>query len=146
VGILRFVGKGEVDVRIAVTKAVGARGFPLVGAAALEGAGGAGGKPLPAAALSAMARELKLAAVIDGRVELEHGLATAKIAVRDPLDGSVAAVETWSVRRKSASALARAVGKDFWRKLGPALAEVSGYEGKSPPVVARKARKRHRGR
>jgi hypothetical protein len=145
VGILRFVGKGETDVRIAVTQQVGARGFNLVGAKLLEDASGARGKPLAARQLQAVAADLDLAAVIDGRVELERGLGTAKIAIRDATDGRVVAVETWSVRKAGAPALARAVAKDFWRKLGPALEEATGHEVKKKPVlVARRSKKKAR--
>jgi hypothetical protein len=144
VGIMRFAGKGETDVRVAVTRAVGTHGFALVGARALEEARGAHGKaPTSKEAVAAMAKELHLAAVIDGRVELERGAGTARIAVRDPRDGSIIANESWSVRKKGEGALAQSVGKTFWKRLGPALAKATGQRDRATPA-ARKARHRQR--
>lgn len=143
VGILRFLGKGEIDVRIALTQVVGARGFKLVGAKVLEDAAGVAGKPLTAAQLAKLGTDLHVAAVIDGRVELERGLATAKIAVRDTSDGSVVAMHDWSVRKANSRALAATVAKDFWRQLGPALEETTGHRSK-PPLAARRSKKKQR--
>lgn len=147
VGILRFVGKGEVDVRIAVTRIVGARGFTLVGAKLLEDASsGEAGAPLTAAQLKAVGTDLDLAAIVDGRIEIARGMSTAKIAVRNARDGSVVAVENWAVRRGGAKALTRLVAKEFWQALGPAIEEVTGHRGKPVLVGRRSKAKRHRGR
>src|SRR4051794_35789440 len=83
VGIMRFVGRNEVDVRGAVTWLVGKQKFALVGARALEQAEETSGKPLTSKeGLKAVGAELTLAAIIDGRVETERGIATARIAIR----------------------------------------------------------------
>jgi hypothetical protein len=144
VAIMRFGGAGEVEVRIAVTKAIGARGFQLIGARAMEEAAERAGQPLDSKeGLTKAASDLKVAAVIDGRIALSRGVGTARIAVRDPFDGSVVANEIWAVGRGSPTTLARAVGKNFWKRLGPAIEEVSGYGGRSSRV-ARHARHRNR--
>jgi hypothetical protein len=143
VGILRFAGKGEVDVRVAVTRAVGTRGFALVGAQALDQAEESSGKPLTGrGGVAAAAKALQLAAVIDGRVEVGRGAGTARIAIRDR-DGSVVANESWSVRHGGERALARDVARTFWRRLGPALEEASGHRRRAALVV-RRGRHRHR--
>src|SRR5690242_594429 len=73
VGILRFVGAGETDVRGAVTWLVGKQGFALVGARALEQSEETVGKPLTGKeGIKAVGEELTLAAIIDGRVEVDH--------------------------------------------------------------------------
>jgi hypothetical protein len=141
VGIVRFTGRGETEVRVAVTRAIGTHGFALVGARAFEDNGD--GPPMGREAVKEAGARLKLAALIDGRVEIEHGVGTARIAVRDPRDGSVTANESWSVRHGGATALARSVGKTFWRRLGPALETVSGHRGHSK-LVARRSRHRQR--
>jgi hypothetical protein len=142
VGILRFQGAGESDVRGAVTWLVGKQGFALVGAKALEQAEETTGKPLIGKeGIKAVGDELTLAAIIDGRVEVERGLATARIAVRDPKDGSIVANETWSVRRGGSKALVKLLVRTFWVKMGPAMEDLTGVVINAPR--ARRARHRH---
>jgi hypothetical protein len=142
VGIMRFVGHGETEVRSAVTWLVGKQGFALIGARALDQAEETSGKPLSGKeGLKAVGEELTLAAIIDGRVEVERGVATARIAVRDPKDGSIVANETFSVRRGGSKALVKLLGKTFWLKLGPAMEDLTGVE--INPPRARRARGRH---
>ena len=142
VGIMRFVGPGETDFRVMVTKIIGGRGFGLVGSRALEEAAESAGKDLSSKeGIRAVGADLVLAAIIDGRIELERGVASARIAVRDPRDGSIAANELFSVRKGGARALAKTIQKTFWNRIGPTLWEVTGYEGKPLPG-ARRARHR----
>jgi hypothetical protein len=142
VGIMRFVGKGETDVRGAVTWLVGKQGFELIGARALEQAEETSGKPLIGKdGIKAVGEELTLAAIIDGRVEVEKGVATARIALRDPKDGSIVANEVWSVRRGGSKALLKLLVRTFWMKLGPAMEDLTGQEINQPR--ARRARGRH---
>src|SRR4051812_21587056 len=83
-GIPPFVGNGETEVRGAVTWLVGKQGLALIGARALEQSEETSGKPLTSKdGIRAVADELSLAALIDGRVEVERGVATARIAIRD---------------------------------------------------------------
>ena len=139
---MRFVGPGETDFRVMVTKIVGGRGFSLVGARALEEAAESGGKDLSGKdGIKAVGADLVLAAIIDGRIELERGVASARIAVRDPRDGKIAANELFTVRKGGARALAKTIQKTFWNRIGPTLWEVTGYEGRAQPG-ARRARGR----
>lgn len=143
VGINRFVGKGEVDVRGAVTWLIGKQGFTLIGAKALEDVEVMSGKPLNTKeGLAAAGAELSLAAIIDGRVEIERGLATARIAVRNPKDGSILANETWSVRRGGSKALVKLLVHTFWQRMGPAFEDLTGKEIQAP-ARARRGHGRH---
>jgi hypothetical protein len=142
VGIMRFVGRGEVDVRGAVTWLVGKQGFGLIGARALEQAEETSGKPLTGKeGLKAVGAELTLAAIIDGRVEAGRGVATARIAIRDPKDGSIVANEVWSVRHGGSKALVKLLVKTFWLKMGPAMEDLTGVEINQSQT--RRARHRH---
>jgi hypothetical protein len=144
VGIMRFTGPGETDFRVLSTKILGARGFELVGARALEETAEENGLQLSSKeGTKVVGAALGLAAIIDGRIEIEQGVATARIAVRDPRDGSIAANELWTVRKGGARALAKLMIRTFWKRLGPTIEEVTGHEGRAP-VVARHARRRHR--
>lgn len=141
---MRFVGPGETDFRVLCTKIIGARGFELVGARALEEAAEENSLELSSKeGIKTVGAALSVAAVIDGRIEVERGVASARIAVRDPRDGSIAANELWTVRKGGSRALAKLMIRTFWRRLGPTIEEVTGHEGRAP-VVARHARRRHR--
>ena len=91
--------------------------------------------------IKAVGDELTLAAIIDGRVEGERGVATARIAIRDPKDGSIVANEVWSVRRGGTKALVKVLVKTFWLKMGPAMEDLTGVEINQPR--ARRARRSH---
>jgi hypothetical protein len=91
--------------------------------------------------IKAVGAALNLAAIIDGRVEIERGVASARIAVRDPRDGSIAANELWTVRKGGSRALAKLMIRSFWDRIGPIMWDVTGYEGRSP-AVSRRARRR----
>jgi hypothetical protein len=144
VGILRFVGNGETDVRGAVTWLVGKQAFALIGARALEQAEETSGKPLTSKeGVKAVADELTLAAIIDGRVEVEGGMATARIAIRDPKDGSIVANEMFTVRKGGTKALVKLLVSTFWLKMGPAMEDLTGVEI-NQPSHHRRARARHR--
>jgi hypothetical protein len=139
---MRFVGPGETDFRVLVTKILGARGFGLVGARALEEAAEENSLVLSSKdGIKAVGAALNLAAIIDGRVEIERGVASARIAVRDPRDGSIAANELWTVRKGGSRALAKLMIRSFWDRIGPIMWDVTGYEGRSP-AVSRRARRR----
>jgi hypothetical protein len=143
VGIMRFVGPGETDFRVMVTKIVGGRGFSLVGARALEEAAESTGKELSSKeGIRAIGADLVLAAIIDGRIEREGGAATARIAIRDPKDGSIAANELFTVPRGGPRALARTIQKTFWRRLGPVIEEVTGHESETPKATRRSRNRR----
>jgi len=140
VGIMRFVGTGETEIRGAVTWLIGKQSFALIGAKALEDAEEVSGKPLNTKdGVKAVADELTLAAIIDGRVQLERGVATARIAIRDPKDGSIVANEIWTVRRGGTKALVKLLVATFWLKMGPALEDLTGQEISAP----RRAKRGH---
>src|SRR5687768_12037791 len=87
VGIMRFTGPGETDFRVLITKIVGVRGFALVGARELDEAATENGLQLSSKeGTKAVGAALQLAAIIDGRIEIERGVASARIAIRDPRD------------------------------------------------------------
>jgi len=144
VGILRFVGAAESDVRGAVTWLVGKQGFALIGARALEQAEETSGKELNTKeGIKAVGDELTLAAIIDGRVEVERGVATARIAIRDPKDGSIVANELFTVRKGGSKALVKLLVSTFWTKLGPAMEDLTGVEINQPRHNRARARHRH---
>ena len=140
VGIMRFAGTGETEIRGAVTWLIGKQNFALIGAKALEDAEEVSGKPLNTKdGIKAVGEELTLAAIFDGRVEIERGVATARIAIRDPKDGSIVANETWSVKRGGSKALVKLLVQTFWLKMGPALEDLTGQEINVP----RRAKRGH---
>jgi hypothetical protein len=144
VGILRFQGHSETEVRVAVTRAIGTHGFALAGSKALEEAARKPGQP-PAGRerFAALAKSLGLSAIIEGRLERTAGVTTARIGVHDA-SGAIVGAETWGIKRGKPAALARLVAKSFWERLGPAVEKATGQKApKTPPtLVARRPRRR----
>ena len=144
VGILRFVGSGETEVRGAVTWLVGKQAFALIGARALEQAEETSGKELTTKeGIKAVGDELTLAAIIDGCVEIERGVVIVRIAIRDPWDGSIVANEMFSVKKGGTKALVKLLVSTFWLKLGPAMEDLTGVEISQPRHSRARARHRH---
>jgi hypothetical protein len=142
VGILRFQGKGETEVRVAVTRAIGTHGFALAGSKALEDAAHASGQPLVGRdTFAALAKSLGLAAIVEGRVSHEGGVTSVRLGVHDA-SGAIVGAETWGLRRGKPAALARAVSRNFWERLGPAIEKATGKHAPAPTLVARRGRRR----
>jgi hypothetical protein len=143
VGILRFQGKGETEVRVAVTRAVGSHGFALAGSKALEEAAQKSGKPpVGRESFAALAKSLGLAAIVEGRIASEGGVTSVRLGVHDS-SGAIVGAETWGLRGGKPAALARAVSRTFWQRLGPALEKATGKRAPATPLVARRGRRRH---
>jgi hypothetical protein len=142
VGILRFHGKGETDVRVAVTQAVGTHGYALAGSKAIEDAARAANQPLVGRdGFATAAKSLGLAAVIEGRITSDGGVTTVRLGVHDA-SGAIVGAETWGLRRGKPAALARVVAKTFWKRLGPAVEKATGHRAPITPLVARSRRRR----
>jgi hypothetical protein len=142
VGILRFQGKGETEVRVAVTRAVGSQGFALAGSKALEDAANTSGQPpVGRERFAALAKTLGLAAIIEGRITKEGGTTSVRLGVHDA-SGAIVGAETWGLRHGKPAALARAVSHTFWQRLGPALERATGQRVSAPTLVARRGRRR----
>ncbi len=136
VGVLRFEGEEELAVRREVMRVIDGRGFPLVGAQALEESAAARGGGLDdRAGVKAVCEALAIAAILEGRVEASGARRSARIAVRRGRDGALLGEERWSVRGPT-EALARAVGRSFWQRLGPAIVAASAPELEAEPAAS----------
>jgi hypothetical protein len=128
VAVLPFGGDGGIEVQRAVTRALTRHGHRLISADDFRATAAQLAPNVEGAeAIRAIAAELKLVAVVMGKVTTSKRRRVARIVVRDGRDGET--VEDISFAAHTRHALARAVERDFWKKLGATFR-------RAPPAAA----------
>jgi len=131
VGVLGFKGPGGKDVAAAVGNALGERGYRVIVLDEKDGEA------------PALARRLKLNALVSGRVSTQGRLRVARISVLGAEAGRALGEAKFSARENKA--LAAKVERDLWKDLGPALGTHREPVAANTPPPVRQGRSAHAG-
>ncbi|HET6280605.1 MAG TPA: hypothetical protein VFH73_06555 [Polyangia bacterium] len=136
---IRIVGKGDALIRSKVGEVLATNGCKLTSHQQVEAAARSLKKGFEAPGdIAAIARKLKLAAIVTGEVNAPAG--KARIIVHNGSNGATTADATFVVKG-GADKLADAVLKTLWSRIGSGIENARPSSGKSEEVVSRAAGK-----